>query len=154
VTRKISRAVAKIHVGEMESFELGNLDSVRDWGHARDYVEAMWLMLQVDTPDDFVISTGMVHTVKEFVEASFAVIGRKIRWEGKAEKEVGIEEGSNVIRVRVNAKYYRPTEVEYLQGDCTKAKEKLGWVASTPFSELVKEMVESDIALMKRNPSA
>lgn len=154
VTRKITREVAKIHIGLEEYFELGNLDSMRDWGHARDYVEAMWLMLQQEQPDDFIISTGVVHSVKEFVEASFAVIGKKIRWEGKEEKEVGIEEGSNIVRVKVNPKYYRPTEVEYLQGDCTKAKEKLGWVPKTDFHELVREMVDADIKLMKKDPSA
>ncbi|XP_055357638.1 GDP-mannose 4,6 dehydratase-like [Paramacrobiotus metropolitanus] len=154
VTRKITREVAKIHLGYEQFFELGNLDSKRDWGHARDYVEAMWLMLQQDQPEDFVISTGEVHSVKEFVEAAFGVIGKTIRWEGENENEVGIEVESNKVRVKVNPKYYRPTEVDFLQGDCSKAKTQLKWTPSTTFDALVKEMVESDIKLMQKDPTA
>lgn len=154
VTRKITRSVSKISLGQLQFFELGNLDSKRDWGHARDYVEAMWLMLQQDKPEDFVIATGEVHSVREFVEESFKFIGKSIRWEGKDVEEVGIEEGSNIVRVKVNPKYYRPTEVDFLLGDPTKAKEKFGWQPKINFLNLVKDMMESDLVLMKKNPSA
>ncbi|XP_035033238.1 GDP-mannose 4,6 dehydratase [Hippoglossus stenolepis] len=154
VTRKITRSVAKIHLGLLECFYLGNLDSKRDWGHAIDYVEAMWLMLQMDEPDDFVISTGEVHSVREFVEAAFKHVGKTIVWEGKDESEIGRCQESGVVHVRVHAKYFRPTEVEYLQGDSTKAFEKFGWKPKITFEELVKEMVTSDIELMKKNPTA
>ncbi|XP_014672377.1 PREDICTED: GDP-mannose 4,6 dehydratase-like [Priapulus caudatus] len=154
VTRKITRAVAKIHLGQQERVELGNLDSRRDWGHARDYVDAMWRMLQQDAPDDLVIATGEVHSVREFVVESFRVIGVEIAWEGSDEGEVGRDAATGVVRVRVNPKYYRPTEVEFLQGDATRAKTELGWESTTPFKQLVSEMVESDVKLMKANPSA
>jgi GDPmannose 4,6-dehydratase len=154
VTRKITRSVAKIALGQLQFFELGNLDSKRDWGHARDYVEAMWLMLQQKEPEDFVIATGEVHSVREFVEESFKHIGKTIRWEGEGVNEVGIEDGSNIVRVKVNPKYYRPTEVEFLLGDPTKAKEKFGWQPKITFLNLVKDMMESDLVLMKKNPSA
>uniref|UniRef100_A0AAZ3NPB0 GDP-mannose 4,6-dehydratase n=1 Tax=Oncorhynchus tshawytscha TaxID=74940 RepID=A0AAZ3NPB0_ONCTS len=154
VTRKISRSVAKIHLGQLESFSLGNLDSKRDWGHAKDYVEAMWLMLQQEEPEDLVIATGEVHSVREFVEKSFKHVGKTIVWEGKDENEVGRCQETGVIHVKVDSKYYRPTEVEYLQGDSTKALTKLGWKAKITFEELVKEMVDADIHLMKNNPNA
>lgn len=154
VTRKITRSVAKIHLGQIESFELGNIDSKRDWGHARDYVEAMWLMLQQDTPEDFVIATGEAHSVREFVEESFKIVGREIVWEGKGVNEVGKEKGTDIVRVKVNPKYYRPTEVDFLLGDPTKAKKAFGWSAKVGFLGLVKDMVESDLELMKKNPSA
>jgi GDPmannose 4,6-dehydratase len=154
VTRKITRCVAKIHLGQQEKFELGNLDSQRDWGHARDYVECMWKMLQLDNPDDFVIATGEMHSVREFVEAAFRFIGREIEWEGSGEKEVGREKGSGKVRVSVNPDYYRPTEVEELLGDASKAKRVLGWKPSVTFDMLVKDMMESDIALMEKNPLA
>merc|ERR1712214_156198 len=127
VTRKITRSVAKISLGVMECFELGNLDSRRDWGHARDYVEAMWHMLQLDTPDDFVLATGIMHSVREFVVAAFKYIGKEIEWSGSGDQEVGREKGTDVVRVRVNPKFYRPTEVEQLLGDPRKANEKLKW---------------------------
>lgn len=111
VTRKITRSVAKIHLGQIEYMELGNIDSKRDWGHAKDYVEAMWLMLQQEKPEDFVIATGETHSVREFVEASFAHIGKHIIWEGKGLEEVGREKETGVIRVKINPKYFRPTEV-------------------------------------------
>ncbi|XP_042725192.1 GDP-mannose 4,6 dehydratase isoform X1 [Lagopus leucura] len=133
VTRKISRSVAKIHLGQMDSFSLGNLDAKRDWGHARDYVEAMWLMLQTDEPEDFVIATGEVHSVREFVEKSFKHIGKTIVWEGKNENEVGRCKETGKIHVTVNHKYYRPTEVDFLQGDCTKARQKLNWKPRVTF---------------------
>ncbi|XP_057381897.1 GDP-mannose 4,6 dehydratase-like isoform X1 [Daphnia carinata] len=154
VTRKITRSVAKIALGQMEHFELGNLDSKRDWGHARDYVEAMWLMLQQENPEDFVISTGEMHSVREFVEMSFGHINKTIRWEGTAEDEVGIEVESGKIRVKINKKYYRPTEVDLLLGDSSKANKVLGWKPSVSFPDLVKDMMESDLELMRKNPGA
>ncbi|XP_060773793.1 GDP-mannose 4,6 dehydratase isoform X3 [Neoarius graeffei] len=154
VTRKISRSVAKIHLGQLECFSLGNLDSKRDWGHARDYVEAMWLMLQQDEPEDFVIATGEVHSVREFVERAFKHVGKSIVWEGKNENEVGKCQETGVVHVKVHPKYYRPTEVDYLQGDSTKALKKLGWKPQVTFEELVKEMVDADIELMRSNPNA
>ncbi|XP_053253004.1 GDP-mannose 4,6 dehydratase isoform X2 [Podarcis raffonei] len=154
VTRKISRSVAKIHLGQLECFSLGNLDAKRDWGHAKDYVEAMWLMLQMDEPEDFVIATGEVHSVREFVEKAFQHIGKTIVWEGKNENEVGRCKETGKIHVTVNHKYYRPTEVDFLQGDCTKAKQKLNWKPRVTFDELVKEMVEADVELMRNNPNA
>jgi len=154
VTRKITRAVAKIHLGLQEEVVLGNIDSVRDWGHARDYVEAMWLILQQDTADDFVVATGETHTVREFVEKSFGLIDVKIRWEGKAENEIGYDDAKNVVRVRISSKYYRPAEVDFLQGDPKKAETTLGWKRKVTFDELVKEMIDADIALMKKDPEA
>ncbi|XP_061851844.1 GDP-mannose 4,6 dehydratase isoform X2 [Colius striatus] len=154
VTRKISRSVAKIHLGQLDCFSLGNLDAKRDWGHARDYVEAMWLMLQTDEPEDFVIATGEVHSVREFVEKSFKHIGKTIVWEGKNENEVGRCKETGKIHVTVNHKYYRPTEVDFLQGDCTKARQKLKWKPRVTFDELVREMVDADVELMRNNPNA
>jgi len=154
VTRKITRSVAKISLGQMECFELGNLDSRRDWGHARDYVEAMWHMLQLDTPQDFVIATGEMHSVREFLTKAFAFIGQELVWEGSGDHEVGKQKGTDIIRVKVNPKYYRPTEVEQLLGDATKAKTTFGWSPKISFDELVKEMMASDIELMKSRPNA
>ncbi|GLV42776.1 GDP-mannose 46-dehydratase [Carabus blaptoides fortunei] len=154
VTRKITRSVAKIHLGQLECFELGNLDSKRDWGHAKDYVEAMWLMLQQETPEDFVIATGETHSVREFIISSFRHIGKEIEWDGSGVNEVGKEKGTGIVRIRVNPKYFRPTDVDLLLGDATKAKEKFGWSPKVTFPELVKDMMEADIELMKRNPSA
>lgn len=152
VTRKITRGVAKISLDKLECIELGNLDSKRDWGHARDYVEAMWLMLQQDNPEDFVIATGEAHSVREFVEAAFKHINREIVWEGEGINEVGKEKDTGIVRVRVNPKYFRPSEVDFLLGDASKAKQKLGWKPKTSFHELVKEMVDADIELMKLDP--
>lgn len=154
VTRKITRSVAKILLNQIDYFELGNLDSLRDWGHAKDYVEAMWLMLQQQEPQDFVVATGETHSVREFVEASFAVIGRKIEWRGEGVDEVGVEAGTDTIRVRINPKYFRPTEVDLLQGDSSKAQRELGWKRKVSFLELVEDMVKSDIELMRKNPMA
>lgn len=154
VTRKITRSVAKISLGLLDVLELGNLDSKRDWGHAKDYVEAMWLMLQQDEPEDFVIATGETHKVREFVEAAFAFIGKQIVWEGSGVDEVGKEADTGIVRVKVNPKYFRPTEVELLLGDPTKAKTKFGWEPKVTFKELVKDMMTADIELMKRNPAA
>ncbi|XP_067002624.1 GDP-mannose 4,6 dehydratase [Anabrus simplex] len=154
VTRKITRTVAKIALGQVDILELGNLDSKRDWGHAKDYVEAMWLMLQQETPEDFVIATGETHSVREFVEAAFNHIGKKIVWEGKGEAEVGKEEDTGIVRVKVNPKYFRPTEVDILLGDPSKAYAKFGWKPKVTFKELVIDMMESDLELMRKNPSA
>ncbi|XP_013000517.2 GDP-mannose 4,6 dehydratase isoform X2 [Cavia porcellus] len=154
VTRKISRSVAKIYLGQLDCFSLGNLDAKRDWGHAKDYVEAMWLMLQNDEPEDFVIATGEVHSVREFVEKSFMHIGKTIVWEGKHENEVGRCKETGKIHVKVDLKYYRPTEVDFLQGDCTKARQKLNWKPRVAFDELVREMVQADVELMRTNPNA
>jgi len=141
VTRKVTRSVSKIHLNQMEYFELGNLDSMRDWGHAKDYVEGMWLMLQQDSPDDFVLATGHMHSVREFVVAAFNYIGKQIVWEGNGDTEVGKEKGTDIIRVKVNPKFYRPTEVEQLMGDPTKAKTILGWKPKVEFDDLVKDMM-------------
>lgn len=154
VTRKVTRSVAKIHLGQLQYFELGNLDSKRDWGHAKDYVEAMWLMLQQKEPEDFVIATGETHSVKEFVEASFKYIGKEIEWKGTGVNEIGVEKGTEIIRLKVNPKYFRPTEVDLLLGDATKAREQFGWIPKVTFPELVKDMMKADIELMKRNPIA
>jgi len=154
VTRKITRSVAKISLNQQEVVELGNLDSKRDWGHARDYVEGMWMMLQLEKPEDFVIATGETHSVREFVEESFKFIGKKIEWRGSGVDEVGVEAGTDVVRVKVNPKYFRPTEVDLLLGDATKAKTILGWTPKCNFLELVKDMMEADMELMKKNPRA
>jgi len=154
VTRKITRSVAKISLNQQEFLELGNLDSKRDWGHAKDYVEAMWMMLQQDKPEDFVIATGETRSVREFVEASFRHIGKEIVWRGSGVDEVGVEKGTDIVRVKVNPKYFRPTEVDLLLGDSTKARTLLGWKPKCSFDELVKDMMDSDIALMKKNPLA
>ncbi|CAF4027886.1 unnamed protein product, partial [Rotaria magnacalcarata] len=154
VTRKITRSVAKIFFRQQQSLELGSLDSKRDWGHARDYIEAMWLMLQQDTPEDLVIATGETHSVREFVEAAFQEINKEIVWEGEGINEVGKEKDTGIVRVTVNPKYFRPTEVDLLIGNPKKAEEKLHWKPKITFKELVKEMVAADIVLMKSDPTA
>mmetsp|Transcript_6836 Transcript_6836/g.9791 ORF Transcript_6836/g.9791 Transcript_6836/m.9791 type:complete len:361 (+) Transcript_6836:57-1139(+) len=152
VTRKITTAVARIHVGIDKTIYLGNIDAKRDWGHARDYVEGMWMMLQKDEPDDYVLATGETHTVREFVEKAFEVIGTTIKWIGESgtvdEMGVDVNDESNVL-VKIDPRYFRPTEVDLLLGDPTKSKEQLGWVSKTPFKELVREMVEADLAMIK-----
>lgn len=148
VTRKITRAVAAIHHGKQDCLYLGNLDSLRDWGHARDYVEGMWRILQQDAGDDYVLATGEMHTVREFVEKSFAHTGVTITWSGSGVDEVGRCSASGRTLVKVDPRYFRPTEVDLLLGDPTKAREKLGWTHSTPFAELVRDMMESDLKLM------
>jgi len=147
VTRKITRAVAAIQQGRQEKIELGNLSAKRDWGHAKDYVEGMWRMLQSDIPDDFVLGTGETHSVREFVELAFKRVGRLIVWEGEGVEETGKDKETGETLVVVNPKYFRPTEVDLLWSDPSKAKEKLGWKSSTPFVNLVNEMVDSDMAL-------
>jgi len=149
VTRKITRAVAAIETGHQSHISLGNLSAKRDWGHARDYVEGMWRMLQADTPEDFVLGTGETHSVREFVEIAFRRVGRDIIWEGEGVNEVGKDKNTGDVLIKVNPKYFRPTEVDLLWSDPTKAKEKLGWVAETSFTNLVNDMVDSDLALMK-----
>jgi GDPmannose 4,6-dehydratase len=145
VTRKITRAVARISLGLQDKLHLGNLHALRDWGHARDYVEAMWLMLQVKTPDDYVIASGEQHSVREFVNAAFRETGVDIEWRGGGVDEQGIDAATGAVRVVVDPRYFRPTEVETLLGDPTKASQKLGWKTRTPFSEMIKEMVASDL---------
>jgi GDPmannose 4,6-dehydratase len=148
VTRKITRAVAAIHHGKQDCLYLGNLDSLRDWGHARDYVEGMWRILQQDVADDYVLATGEMHTVREFVEKSFAHVGVTIEWSGTGVDEVGRCSATGRELVKVDPRYFRPTEVDLLLGDPSKAREKLGWKHSTPFAELVRDMMESDLKLM------
>jgi len=145
VTRKITRAVAAIKHGLQSTLYLGNLDAQRDWGHARDYVEGMWRIVQQDDADDYVLGTGEMHTVREFVELAFAETGRSIEWAGKGVDETGTDPRTGEVLVRIDPRYFRPTEVDLLLSDPTKAREKLGWVHSTPFPELVKEMVDSDL---------
>ena len=151
VTRKITLAVARIKHGLQEKLYLGNLNSLRDWGYAKDYVECMWLMLQQDQPEDYVIATGEQHSVKEFCELAFKEIGVEIVWEGINENEKGICKSSGKVLIEVDAKYYRPAEVETLLGDPTKAKTQLGWnPTKTSFEELVKIMVKHDLDYVKR----
>jgi GDPmannose 4,6-dehydratase len=146
VTRKITRAVAAIALGLQERLYLGNLDARRDWGHARDYVWGMWLMLQQDAPDDYVLATGAAHSVREFVELAFACTDRRILWRGRGVDEVGTCARTGKVLVRVDPRYLRPTEVDLLQGDPSKAHAALGWRHRTGFAELVREMVEADLA--------
>lgn len=149
VTRKITRAVAAIHLGLQDKLYLGNLDSKRDWGHARDYVEGMWRILQQEEPDDYVLATGECYSVREFVERAFKCVGIAIKWMGSGADERGICSESSEIIVQVSREYFRPTEVDLLLGDPSKAKRKLGWIATTSFPELVDEMVSCDLAALK-----
>lgn len=154
VTRKVTRSIAKIHLGLQDVLELGNLDAKRDWGHAKDYVEAMWLMLQQTQSDDYVIATGETHSVREFVELAFQYVSRTIKWEGEGINETGRDAQTDQVLVRVNPKYFRPTEVDILLGDASKAKNKIGWKPTITFKELVKDMMDSDLELMSKNPNA
>lgn len=151
VTRKITRAAAKIKLGLQEKLYLGNLDAQRDWGHAKDYVHGMWLMMQQDNADDYVLATGETHPVREFVEKAFKHAGIDVRWEGEGVNEKGIDTKTNKVLVEVDEKYFRPTEVDLLLGDPTKAKKELGWNCTYTFDELVKEMVETDLQLFQRD---
>lgn len=153
VTRKITRAVAAIKHGLQDRIYLGNLDACRDWGHARDYVEGMWRIVQHHEPDDFVLCTEETHSVREFVELSFSHIGRTIEWQGKGVEQKGVDANTGDILVEIDPRYFRPTEVEYLLGDATKAREVLGWKYTTPFTELVREMVEYDLKCVKQEAS-
>jgi GDPmannose 4,6-dehydratase len=150
VTRKITRGVAAIAHGLQSQLFLGNLDAKRDWGHARDYVEGMWLMLQQPEPDDYVLATSESHTVREFVEGAFAHVGRRIEWRGSGVEEIGMDAKSNQPLVSIDPRYFRPTEVEQLLGDPAKAKRKLGWSHRVSFSELIAEMMDSDMQRMPR----
>ena len=150
VTRKITDAVARIKLGVQDVLELGNLDAKRDWGHAKDYVRAMWLMLQQDKADDYVIATNETRTVREFVETAFKHVNIDIVWEGKDEKEIGKDSKTGNVIVRVNPKFYRPAEVDILIGKPTKAETKLGWKREIPFAKLVERMIENDLELVKK----
>ncbi len=151
VTRKVTRGLANISEGLEKCLFMGNLDSLRDWGHAKDSVEMQWLMLQQDEPDDFVIATGVQYTVREFIELSWNFFGKSIRWEGKGVDEKGYDSESGDLVVAVDPRYFRPTEVETLLGDPTKAKEKLGWKPKISLEEMITEMMEHDVNLAKRN---
>jgi len=150
VTRKITRAAAAIKLGRQKRLYIGNLDAKRDWGHARDYVEGMWRILQQPAPDDYVLATGEAHSVREFVEAAFAETGRVVRWQGKGVDEKGVDAKTGEVLVEVDARYFRPTEVDLLLGDPSKARAKLGWKHTTSFRELVKEMVAADLVEVER----
>jgi GDPmannose 4,6-dehydratase len=150
VTRKITRAAAAIKLGLQEKLYLGNLDAARDWGHARDYVEGMHAILQADQADDFVLATGETRSVREFVELAFAEVGRSIQWRGKGIEEAGIDKKSGKTVVRIDPVYFRPTEVDILIGDASKARQKLGWKPKTSFAELVKEMVAGDLEIARQ----
>jgi GDPmannose 4,6-dehydratase len=151
VSRKITRALTRISVGLQDTLHLGNLDSKRDWGHARDYVRAQWLMLQQEVPEDFVIATGKQFSVRDFVVAAGSLLDMKIEWQGRGVDEVGIDRVTGRKLVRVDPRYFRPTEVETLLGDPSKAREKLGWTADVSFAELVADMIESDLTIAKRD---
>ncbi|MFN8712006.1 MAG: GDP-mannose 4,6-dehydratase [Bacteroidota bacterium] len=151
VTRKITRAAARIKLGLQKKLFLGNLDAERDWGHARDYVEGMWRMLQQDTPDDYVLATGIKISVREFVNWSFAEAGITLRWEGSGIDEKGIDAASGEVLVQIDPQYFRPAEVDLLVGDATKARTVLGWTATTTVEELCREMVQSDMKRFERD---
>ena len=145
VTRKITRAVAQISQGQQDCLYLGNLDAKRDWGHARDYVDGMWRILQHPEPDDFVLATGLTTSVRDFTQKAFAVAGIFLKWEGSGASEIGRDAESGSVRVRIDPAYYRPTEVDFLLGDASKAREKLGWVPKYDLDQLIEEMVLSDL---------
>ncbi|MDN5869441.1 MAG: GDP-mannose 4,6-dehydratase [Nitrococcus sp.] len=151
VTRKVTRAVAAIHMGMQRCLYLGNLDAKRDWGHAEDYVEGMWRIVQQDEPDDFVLATGEMHSVREFVEAAFARVDRQVEWRGEAEEEKGYCRRTGDILVEVDTSYFRPTEVDQLMGDASKAREKLNWQPTRTFDQLVEEMVDNDLHVVARD---
>lgn len=150
VTRKITRAVAAIELGLQHKLYLGNLNAERDWGHARDFVEGMWRILQEPEPDDYVLATGEKHSVREFTELAFSHVGRRIEWRGSGRDENGIDVKNGQVLVEIDPRYFRPTEVDLLLGDPTKARTKLGWRHKTSFAELVKEMVVADLAEVRR----
>jgi GDPmannose 4,6-dehydratase len=154
VTRKVTRAVAAIERGQQEKLYVGNMDARRDWGHARDYVEGMWLMLQQPKPGDYVLATGEAHTVRELVERAFAVVGRKIAWRGQGKDEIGVDEKTGETLIEIDPNYFRPTEVDYLLGDPSKARRELGWKHRVSFDELIEEMVKSDLEQLARGGAA
>lgn len=151
VTRKITRGLARTKEGLQDGIYLGNIDSLRDWGHARDYVKAQWLMLQQEAPEDFVIATGEQHSVREFVVLAGAELGMRIEWRGTGVEERGIDARTGRVMVRVDPRYFRPTEVDTLLGDASKAERQLGWRAETTFAALVKEMVAADLEAARRD---
>jgi GDPmannose 4,6-dehydratase len=151
VTRKISRAVAKISLGMQEKLFMGNLDAERDWGHAQDYVEGMWLMMQQEVADDFVLATGIKITVRKFIEMAFAEVNIALKWEGEGINEKGIDVSTGKVVIEIDPKYFRPAEVELLVGDASKAKAKLGWTPKRSVEDLCKEMVAADVLLFKRD---
>ena len=144
VTRKVTAGIGKLLRGEISCIEMGNIDSVRDWGHAKDYVLAMWMMLQADEPGDYVVATGETHSVRDFISLAFSMKGLKIRWQGSGLDEVGIDETSGRTLLSINERYFRPLEVDYLEGDSSKARRVLGWTPITSFFDLVSEMVAND----------
>ncbi len=150
VTRKITDAVARIKMGIQEQLELGSMDAKRDWGHSKDYVRAMWLMLQQDSADDYVIATNETRTVREFVTTAFSCAGIEIQWQGSGIDEIGMDKASGRTIVKVNPKFFRPAEVEVLLGNPSKAEENLGWKREIPFAELVRRMVDNDMALVEK----
>ena len=151
VTRKITRALSRISLGLQETLYLGNINAKRDWGHAKDYVEMQWLMLQQDEPEDFCIATGIQFSVRDFIDVAWGYLGHKVRWEGSGINEKGYDTSTGKLIVQVDQRYFRPTEVETLLGDSTKAKERLGWVPKITFQEMVSEMMENDINIAKRD---
>jgi len=151
VTRKITNAVANIKFGKQSVLELGNMDAKRDWGHAQDYVNAMWLMLQQEQPDDYVIATGQTRTVREFADTAFRTAGIELEWLGEGIDEIAIDKASGKTVVKVDPKFFRPAEVEFLLGDATKAEKELGWKREISFERLVERMVESDLARVAKN---
>ena len=151
VTRKITRAVARIKMGMQDKLYLGNLDAVRDWGYAGDYIRGMWMMLQQDEPDDYVLASGEAHSVREFVEKAFQEIGRRIEWEGSGVDEVGRDAENGDVLVQVDHKYFRPIEVEILQGDFSKARTRLGWKPTVSFGEMISRMVKEDLKQTERD---
>jgi len=151
VTRKVTKAVAEIHVGKRDILYLGNLDAMRDWGHARDYVAGMWLMLQQDQPDDYVLATGQTHSVRALTEMAFQQIGMNMEWQGEGTEEVGVDQKTGQVLVRVDPAFYRPCEVYYLCGDAAKARQKLGWEPQISFEPMVAEMVAADIKRLTSN---
>jgi GDPmannose 4,6-dehydratase len=150
VTRKITRAIARIETGLEDTLYLGNLDAKRDWGHAKDYIVGMHKILQADSPDDFVLATGETRSVREFVELAFREVGRTIEWRGKGVEETGVDKKSGKTVVRIDPQYFRPTEVDLLVGDASKARKKLGWKPQTSFADLVKQMVDGDLEIARR----
>jgi GDPmannose 4,6-dehydratase len=154
VTRKITRAVAAIQLGTQQTLYVGNLDAKRDWGHAKDYVEGMWRIVQQAEPSDYVLATGETHSVREFVELAFSKVGRTIQWRGKGIDEVGVDSGTGKTLVEIDSRYFRPTEVDLLLGDPSKARRELGWKHTVTFPELVAEMVKSDLEVVARESHA
>jgi GDPmannose 4,6-dehydratase len=151
VTRKITRGLSRIKLGLQDNIYLGNLDAKRDWGHARDYVEAMWMVLQQDEPEDFVVATGVQYSVRDFIAEASAEVGMNIEWAGEGVEEIGIDANTGKTVIKIDPRYYRPAEVNSLLGDPTKAREKLGWTAKTTFKELVREMMQADLTESKKD---